>query len=321
MAYISGTAGSLADLLTTIKSGLTANGWALDGADVLYKGACQVELNITASLIRIRGGTGHGAGALTGAASFYAYIGTPTQAASAGVISFSFPVAYELYIFDSPDEVYLVVNSNVTDYQLLAFGISDVSGLPGNGTWFYATMGIGVAVSFGNAAPVMTVAGYGSGGSSNSNNLCCPMLLSAHGGPNVANGSIHHDYDGVGWAPGVQGGERQTWGTGGQTSWLKYQDPLLERQPSALNEGAPLIPLDVFAGRPSNNISLCLRLRHIRALRIDNYNPGQVVTYGPDSWKVYPWFRKSTLAADRNGSVVGSTNSGTMGWAIRYEGP
>jgi hypothetical protein len=313
MAYVTGTATSLANLQSALFAGCTANGWTQDG-NVLYKGSCQVIIDISGNLLRIEGGTGRTTGAITGGAGYKPAIGAPANASNA-VFNFSFPVTYELYVFANPDEVFLIVNTSVVQYQVMAFGMSDVVGLPGNGTWFWATIPPTIAAV---TTPVSCYASYGAIGTI-SNSQAYPILLDQLNA-SAKHGSIHHNYDGVGWSQ-AGSGLGSTWGTTGSISWLRFADPLLGRQPSALNEGAVLVPMDVWAGRPTNNISLALRLRNCRALRIDNHDPGQIITYGPDKWKVYPWFRKNSAVRDGVLGTPGSDHTGTMGWAVKYEGP
>ena len=59
-------------------------------------------------------------------------------------------------------------------------------------------------------------------------------------------------------------------------------------------------------------------LAHCRFLRIDNYQPGDIIPLGPDRWKVAPWYRKNTAQRDGGSNIQ---HTGTFGWAIRYDGP
>jgi len=59
-------------------------------------------------------------------------------------------------------------------------------------------------------------------------------------------------------------------------------------------------------------------LQNARTLRVDNYDPGQIITLGDDQWRIYPFYRKN--ADQRDGTTSsGGDHSGTMGWAIRYD--
>ena len=93
--------------------------------------------------------------------------------------------------------------------------------------------------------------------------------------------------------------------------------PHIERSPSAWNGESPLLPIQAYVWRASAKCSLVVDMRHARYLRIDNYEPGQIITLGGDSWKVYPFYRKASSA--RNGGI-GIDHTGTFGWAIRYDG-
>jgi len=58
---------------------------------------------------------------------------------------------------------------------------------------------------------------------------------------------------------------------------------------------------------------------HMRLIRIDDYNIGDVITVGSDSWMVFPWHLKNT--EERNGKQALSIlfhHTGTFGFAIRY---
>ena len=67
-----------------------------------------------------------------------------------------------------------------------------------------------------------------------------------------------------------------------------------------------------------NKVRLVLEVRNARYMRIGNNDPEQVITLGPDRWKVFPFLRKNASVPD-GGSVI--DHSGTFGWAIRYDGP
>ena len=88
--------------------------------------------------------------------------------------------------------------------------------------------------------------------------------------------------------------------------------------PSAWNGESVLVPIQVITSRPSNLWSLVGELTHARYVRLDNLEPGQLITLGPDRWKVYPFYRKDATARDGGDGI---DHTGTLGWAIRYDGP
>lgn len=289
MPFYTGTAADLATLLTAARSALQTEGWALDG-DVLHKGDCFVELVVSGSTLQLLGGTGiDGSNALTGAGPFRVRIRAFEQ-------PLVFPLTYFLHINESPDEVYLYVRYAVDFYQCLAWGVSDVVGVPGSGVWYHGTQGE-------NSATDLTL-GYGSGGTGHR-----PMFFGGVGLPasesvdNRMSSFIFDDFDGTGW----------------RTPTLPFTSvwELLSRQPNAWNSHTVLIPIQVWCTRPSNTASLGADIRHARYVRIDNLNPEDVVTLGSEKWRVYPIYRKDTNNRD-GGAML--QHSGTFGLALRYDG-
>lgn len=92
--------------------------------------------------------------------------------------------------------------------------------------------------------------------------------------------------------------------------------------PSAYNQNTVLLPLQVPQRRLSKGLTIVADFVHARLCRIDNHLTGEIVSYGGDDWKVYPFYRKNT--DERNGGQqwypVPTNHSGTFGYAIRYTG-
>lgn len=80
---------------------------------------------------------------------------------------------------------------------------------------------------------------------------------------------------------------------------------------------SPLLPYNIYLERPENKLSLICQLQHARFVRIDNYEPEQIITLGHERWIIFTFCQKD--AQNRNGSS-GGWGTGTFGWAIRYEG-
>lgn len=284
MAYINGTAATLEALRTAIFSACTAEGWSLSG-DVLSKSGMFARVQVVSGTLRLLGGTGiDGSNNLTGAA---------TNFVSIGGLSIDYPLAYEIFVFDA--EIYVVVNYGVDRYQFCAWGKTTVAGVGGTGMWFGATMGStlssALAISFsGNTAQPSGALFWFAW----PNNTTRVMYL-------------HHGLDGGGWAEG-----------NALAGAFNTINDLLSLLPNSWNSEAVLIPARIYLSRPSNKYSLVADAEHFRHVRIDNYEPGQVITLGPDRWKILPWHRKDS--ANRNGGNS-IQHTGTFGWAIRYEGP
>lgn len=302
MAYVAGTANSITDLLTALQNACTANGWTLSG-NVLHRGNCFVACSVVAPNLIVRGGTGiDGSNALTGACPQYHSLGVLWSGET-----FAFPMTYEVHIHEAPDEVYLIVNYAVDTYQWLAFGCSPAPGLAATGNWFGASR-ISNNTSYINKIMISPSSHMGIPAS-----ISCGLFWN-NGLYDNACGRLQHGEDGYSWSVGE---------TSGECSAKLYVDAIgsalpLSTQPNAWNGESILVPIQPVWIRPSNKVSQVGAIGHARYLRIDSYAPGDVITLGPDRWKVYPWYRKNAAARD-GGSYIDHT--GTMGWAIRYDGP
>ena len=307
MAYVTAVVSDLAGLLAFIRNACTANGWTLS-ADVLWKGNTYVEIKADGVIgISIKGGTGKdGSNLLTGGGPNYAYLGAVAAQA------FTFPMTVEAHINATPDEVYVVCNFSTSYYESLAFGISDVPGLTGSGVWYYATR----YELQGSDQYKTSAGGFYNGASFGAHPDGGPMFAcyAGEGGSvdnGVTNSFIHADLDGQGWAA--------TAGAASFPSSNRFLSPLLASLPNAWNGESVLLPFAVYGARSSGSkYSLVADLKHIRHCRIDYLDPGEIITLGSDSWKVYPWFRKNAATP---GGGAGLTHSGTLAFAVRYTGP
>lgn len=303
MAYVAGSASSAADLRTAVVNACMENGWTWNN-EVLNKGACYVRLQVTGSVLTVLGGTGVDVNhALTTPGPQIARLGPVAG------MTLVFPCAYEIFIGSDPDEVYLVVNSSISFYQWLAFGSSPVAGLPGTGNWYGAS--IPATTTLG---AVITPTGGGSSGGSgggtgalfwrgDNTSYTPPFAIStfAHHGIQDTPGAVWTNDDGTRTSDANAVGPIQ---------------PLITSMPNQWNAETAYLPIVAYLARLSSKVSPIVQLANARYLRIDNYDPGEIITLGSDRWKVYPWWLKN--AAARNG---GNGHSGTLGWAIRYDGP
>lgn len=290
MAYVSGTASSLGDLLTAIRNACTANGWTLSG-NVLHKGTCYVEVMISGLFITVRGGTGiDGGNALTGATDQ----GTAQLGIVGAAISFAFPMTYFAHIFPSPDEVYFIVNYNVNYYQTIAFGQSEMTGLTGSGNW-YCGPTVNGSTYLGFNSP-----GDGEFAAYNDYPAFSVFCRTYQRDLDIHTHGVDHQLDSA------------TWRDNGCTNdWAS----LYWRQPNQWNSESILIPIRVYAPRLSGFISPVLECAHARQVNIANLSDGQIITLGTDKWKIYPWWSRGPY------NTRGQANSGLGGHAFRYDGP
>lgn len=320
MAFVTGTANSFADLRTALFSACVAQGWTLTD-DVLSKGAAFVRCTISAAdtatqgigLI-LQGATGYASGSLVNPAPVTPRLGAPSRDTNLA----AWPMEYSIHIFNSPDEVFLVARYNLDYYLWLSFGVSGVAGLGASGLWTTAISRLKRGPQGGGI--VISPASGGGTGSDNPN----PTFGGSAGAPFWNTGTYfdagsHQDaicsgLDSVLWP--VRSGPDARAVNSFQAVEASY--PLITRSPSAWNSEAILLPIQGYVFRASNKCSLVVDVKNARYVRVDNYEPGQIITLGSDRWRVYPFYRKSTAARDGG---FGVDHTGTMGWAIRYDGP
>lgn len=330
MAHYTGIANDFAELLTALRNACVTEGWTLTG-DVLSKGGAYIKVeditldaNTPRSLM-LTGGTGLSGSTLLQPSAVTPRMGRGHNNAAAYV----WPMTYHIHIHANPDEVFFIANWSIEYFMWLAFGVSDVPGLAGTGLWLTANAmrrynsGFLEPVSFSYTMAANT---GGSGpGFNNYYRNSGPFWRTYsryEAGTAASYGPFYQDAVHTGLnALGADGWAGVPIATGaaapGNIDAIRAVDPHMARQPSVWNNEAILLPIQVYETTGSNKRQLILDVRHARYLRIDNYAPGQVITLGPDQWKVYPFWRKSI--AERNVGE-GKEHTGTFGWAIRYDG-
>lgn len=291
MAYVTGTASTLTDLLTAVRNACTANGWVLAG-NVLSKGTCYVELKTNSAWLEVRGGTGKdGNNNLTGVTSMW-----PGQLCVSSVVAY--PLTYFIHLFADPDEVYVVVNYAVSFYETLAFGRSAFPGLVGSGNWYCGGLK-------GTAAPNFDARGM----TMWQTNFPSYSLFGGAWSPGsgLPPWGVDHSLDGASWS--VEGG-------------FADSSALFWRQPNLWNSESTLAPIRVYASRPSGFRSPVLECANARFVAIDNLTDQQIITLGSDRWKVYPWFRRGPHGGPINFPANPAPyHTIQFGHALRYDGP
>lgn len=295
MAFVTGTANSFADLLTAVQNACTANGYTLTG-NVLSKGSLYAQVSISGSNLAVIAGTGQSAGVLSGTSDVgAAMLGFATSGTALSTNGFTFPMPYYCHIGVTPDEVTFIVNPNGTQYQYIAFGQSSVGGLVGSGNWFAGSCP-GVNATTMSTMDIRSIGGYMQlGGYLNSG-----LFQGLQGNPASQNGAVDHKLDTATWA--VNGG-----------AWFDAFT-LLKNLPSSWNGESSLVPVQIHTARPSGFYSMVAELAHARFVMLDNLTDQQIITLGSDRWKVYPWWKRGLRG-------VYTADTGTLGHAIRYDGP
>ena len=319
MAYITGSAASFADLQTAIQNACTANGWTLSSG-ILSKNGCFFQLVAGTSggyvQLQLFGGTGQSGTTLTGQPP--SNYGAKICSNNGNVIAF--PINYEIHLFTNPDEVYCIINYNSDFYQQLSFGKSDVPGIGGTGAWFSGAkrsdqtltdaaygnklfMGIG----WPDTVTMYPYEGYGcglffDGSSSQGGNYFCSF--------------VHTGLNATPWRSGNSGGAELT---GYRSAGMQVSN-LLQQLPNLYNSANVLLPIKPVALRSSGGVTIIANPKNARYLRIDNVVPGEIITFGAEQWKCYPFYRKDSTVRNGVGWPTGATHSGTFGYAIRYTG-
>lgn len=291
MAFVTGNANSISDLLLAIQNACTANGWTLSASgNVLYKGTCYMEVKISGSSVNVRGGTGvDGSGNLTGATD---------QAAGQIALSWGrdpivYPLTYFIHILTSPDEVYTVINYSSTCYQTVGWGQSTISGMTGSGNWYCGAKGSGDYGGFGTNGEY-SYADYAAGS----------LFMRWYDG--AKSHGVDHKLDSA------------TWRDSNFYGFEAYDS--FNQSPNVWNSESILFPLRAYASRPSGFYSPVLECAHARGVRIDNLTDQQIITIGSDKWKIYPVFKRSSWNY-QSGPPAQGTGSWYAGHAIRYDGP
>lgn len=312
MAYSTGFASSFADLRSALFSAVSASGWAVSG-NIISKGDCFFEITSQATGINIYGGTGASGGLLTGKSTYKCCLGGRFV---------TLPLSYEIFTSSNPSEVYLVINYNSDFYQQLSFGESSVGGNEG-APWFTASLNGNYGLSGSELSGIFLnaydnysqIEAFPVNYTANAVGLFIRANWAGENGSSFA-------YIKAGTTPGWYG-----YSSGPASKYLvvgsaSLVSGLLSCSPNMMNGSTTLLPIKSTVDMGSNGRATVVNLNRARLCRIDNVNPGQIITYGPDQWKVYPWLRKNAdLRWGIEYNYPNNDHSGTFGYAIKYDGP
>lgn len=328
----SGSASSFADVQTAIINFLTTHGWTDQSANaagtrILSKGALYLWIGNGATYLVTYPGTGRdsGTGALTGRPSNTVGSGNWDGAKMESPLAapITFPISYEIIWHDDPEEVYVIINYGGDKYQHLNWGKSDIAGIGGTGMWMTGTYRADVDAD-GNStyASKMFINAY-----NESNNGRGYIFITAYSG---MAGGYFYEGDGYNYQASYLNhgldaiASQNNWGlANSDTPGNLKQGPwhgsalLMLALPSSYNEAEVLIQAKTTIRRGSGLVTPGVIMRHARRLRIDNVQPGEIITYGGDQWKCYPLHAKNTAQRDGVGWLTGALHSGTLGVAIR----
>lgn len=311
MPYYSGIASTYDDLKNVLVNACQDHGWSYSDG-ILSKGTMFVRpsVNPTPTTNRgpgllIQGGTGKNGASLMNPSTGEVRIG-PFGLSPSTVPEPLFPLNYHIFIFE--DEVYLIIKYSIDRFFYLAFGKSTIT----NTLWISGTLGLNFLNSVGGVKAIqisLTDAGQVQSGSYPSSSGF--FLQTNTLGATLNATDMIYDTD-LGWLGG-----NPTTNVGGFSALYSTQ-PLWGRLPANWSQDSVFLPINPIMRLASNKWMLFADIQNARYVRIDNYEPEQIVTLGNDKWMVLPFHRKNS-AAPNGGSNVNHT--GTFGWAIRYDGP
>lgn len=350
MAFVTGTANSMAALLTALQTACTANGWTLAG-NVLSKDGCYAQIRVvtgpvpsvrpsvgTRDYLYVKSGNGiDGSNLLTDPAGNEPTIGTFLSGNNASNLAYEdwvFPVTYRIHINTAPDEVWMAVRWNPVQYMHLAFGKSPAVGCPGTGNWHFATLppmpsAGNIPAYYGRTQIEIGAGAISMGFNAGENIIPQPFWIGGRAGGTdtpTASTLVNYSFHGMRGDTGAA-----AWSSAGNGFGLSYiapatgvsawptQDPLLSLQPNAWNSEAAFIRLQLLVRRPDSKTSLVGDIEHTRILRIDHLDPEYIEDRDPDYWCIYPCLSKNT--AIPAGGTGMDMHSGCFGIAVRYDGP
>lgn len=341
MPYYSGTASSFIDLRTALVDACQLHGWVWDSSnlilskgDLFYKIDYQANANNLPESLVFMSGTGVSGGVLTNVSTVTPRMGRERHNA----YDPTWPMSYSIHIFTAPDEVYFVARHSVDRFYWAAFGQSNTPGLSGTGAYLSANFCKYDASTYGGGTDYSRIYTFsltvnslsaGSGPSYYTYTYSSGMFFANTVGPystvTSTFGLYKQDTIHTGLMStygGWNGTPNETAATSpGMCSAMKYLQELLWNQPNAWNNEAILLPINIYENITTTTVALVHTAKHARYVRVDYYEPEQVITLGPDKWKIYPFIKKNAqFPASTKGTGNAENHTGCLGWAIRYDG-
>lgn len=298
MAYYSGQASSYQEILTSLVNACGNHGWTWS-TNILSKNGKSITLSV-AQANEVVADPGPGILMSISGDPYRPRFGI--KRLNQG--SITWPMFYQIFIFTDPDEVYLVAKYSIDYYLWMAFGVSNLTEIIANGSGIWC--GAHSSSRSHNAAQWGVLTSFENNVNSSDADFTSSMLFGGYIN-NAKNWAIDLMPSGSGFQSPPSA----------NVSALEYTVPYYQRSNNNWSQNVNLIPIDIYLRMPSNKTTLIAEIKNSRYLRIDNCEPEQIISFGTSKWMVFPWWRKNP-ASPGEGSI---SHTGTMGWAIRYEGP
>lgn len=303
MAYYTNTVNSFAALKTAIEAHLVANGYSIT-SDVISKNSCFYKLAASTTELVLTAGVGQSGSTLTTPAPGGAKVWNCTSD------PFVFPITYECFVNSSPDEVAIVLTLGGGRYQQLCFGKSDVLGLTGPGTWITGSAGTGETNGAGRVLSFLDNGGINGVGNSLGGKGPFSDRYNSGGSPRKSSFVL---VGATTWSPTSAIGSQTN--TDGDVAFVVGTGEMYPRTPNAFNQGTVLFPIYVNYFIAGFRSQLVVEPRTLRRCKINNYLPGDVVSFAGEDWKLYPLYRKDMSAPNVGNNVL---HTGAHGYAVRY---
>jgi hypothetical protein len=311
MPYDIGATTGYADLKSRIHTFLQDNGWTLSGT-VIYKGNVFAQLTDNTAYLQLVGGQGESGGALTDTCPAISRIRTDAWGTDV-----TFPCTYHFFVHTSPDVFMCVINHNTLNVQWMTFGEVNKYGAWNGGQYFGAS--------------------YNSGSLHNvwqfSNWRC--RFYNTQAGQNT-NCGIGYFWASTDTSSGGYGNMQMVCDLDGSAGdWIDNHGTLSTRNfngsylannlvpysPNTFNSQAVLVPIHLYHNRPSDFSSVIGEPGHTRYVNIKHYNAADIITLGAEKWMVFPHHKKSANSLTDPAVYPSGSETGYLGFAVRYDGP
>lgn len=301
VAYETGVASSPADLVSKLGTFAAANGWTVSAATVgvvFRNGDINVGVNTDASTIFLRGALGYDSGV-----AWNAQPGAAPVNASANVGAGPY-TAYHFFVGDDDGNhhVHCALEVEAGTYRHFSFGQVVPYGVVDGGTYVDAVWWqsgeanahlIGVAIHRHICRAGATHYGIGGRG-----HLWCDYDSKTN------NWQI--DNKGSSWPPHSE----RLFGSCGPGISASLHNALTLVGSMKWNLRTTLHPLEYTVGRAESLVTAVGRIPNMRQLSLANYAPGDELTVGGETWKLFPIMRRNAGTPP-----TGQINSDLYGYA------
>jgi len=279
--HVQKTAGDSTVMYFNFRSAVNEKGSTITGDNVNSEGYG----NVTGILVN--GSTGYDVGESWDKQPGYGQ-NAASQSYACAISPVSLTAIPSYYFFSVNDTVSIVVEITSGKFQFMSFGLLEKQGTFTGGQFFTASMSSG--------EPAKDWTGY------DYKNQYVPRYLSLSGyaGYDLVQGAVYVNADSVAsWrrcsetaeypiAFSCVSGQRATPNTSfGTYSKRAFCSMFYAKSPSAYNAMAAMAPAYVFLKRTDLNYSLIGWPSGVRCLNVTQYDPGQELTYGDETWLVF----------------------------------